>query len=338
MSISPGSILGEGVGQTILSSVSTVVASEIVVLLAVVTSGTSSSTSDSASSTSLVGVSAGQARPGGAMGVCASETRTTGSVQLTLAQTSGIVAVAGSVIVVTVAGCTRDVMVVAVTLTFADGAETAGGTSTDVLWDTLEGVIALFTTSKCSTLVLELIHGHGRESGGAVVGSLVVVNLMDRNCGVDNIGLNNLLLNNGLNGLMDMVVNVLTANGSSSALAVCSAIYATLILETGLLINEIPLCRIMVAVVKLAVLNGTQLGSVLFGKNLAILDGLDSAVVVVLVDLLINSSLNLLVNMGLHNLMLNSGGNCLVDSSIVMSGLRHEIGDGCLCLVHFDMC
>jgi hypothetical protein len=186
--------------------------------------------------------------------------------------------------------------------------------------------------------VLELIHGHSGESCGAVVGSLVVVNLVNGNSGVNNVGLDGLLLDYGLDSLVDVVVNVLTANGSSSALAMSGSINAALILEAGLLLNEVPLCVVMITVVKLAVLNSTELGSVLLRENLAVLDRLDSAVVVVLVNLLVNSGLNLLVKVRLDNLVLNSRGNSLVNSGVVVSRLRHEVSDSCLGLVHCEVC
>jgi hypothetical protein len=302
--ISPGTLLGESVGKTVLGGVSAVIAGEVVVLLAVVTSGAETST---------------------------------GGVQLTLIEAGSIVTVTGSVVVVTMAGSTANVVVVVVARAFTDGTEATSCASTNVLRDTLESIIALLAAGKSSTLVLELVHGHGRKSSGAVVGGLVVVNLVDGNGGVNNVGLDGLLLDDRLDSLVDVVVNVLTANGSSGALAVCGAIYATLILEASLLVDKVPLGGVVITVVELAMLNGTKLSSVLLGEDLAVLDGLDCAVVVVLVDLLINSSLNLLVNVRLDNLVLNSRSNSLVDSGVVVSRLRHEVGDSCLSLVHCEV-
>jgi hypothetical protein len=334
--ISPGSILSEGVRQTVLGGVSAVVAGEVVVLLAVVTSGASGSGSGASTKTSLTVASEARAGRAAAVGVCACEAGT-GSVQLTLIETRGVVAVTGSVIVVTVAGSTGDVVVVAVTGAIADGTETTSCASTDVLGDSLEGIVTLLATSKSSAFGLELFHRHSRKSCGAVVGSLVVVNLVDGNGGMDNIRLDGLLLDDRLDGLVDVVVNVLTANGSSGALAVCGGIYATLILEASLLVNKVPLGSVVVTVVKLAVLNGTKLSSVLLGEDLAVLDGLDCAVVVVLVNLLVNSGLNLLVNVRLDNLVLDSRSNSLMDSCVVVSGLGHEVGNSSLSLIHCEV-
>jgi hypothetical protein len=170
-----------------------------------------------------------------------------------------------------------------------------------------------------------------------MVGGLVVVNLVDRNGSVDNIRLDSLLLNNRLNGLMDVVVDMLTTNGSSLALAVGVSIYNALILELSLLLNKIALGGVVVAVVKFAVLDSSELSSVLFRENLTILDGLNGAVVMILVNLLVNRSLNLLMGVRLNDLMLDSRSNSLVDSCVVVPRLGHEVSDSCLGLVHCDV-
>jgi hypothetical protein len=343
--VSPGAVFSEGLGKTVLGSVSAVVASEIVVLLTVVTSGASSSggdTSSTSTDTSLAVTSKTRAGRAAAVGVCTSKTGastrdTLGGVQLTLAEAGGIIAVTGSVIVVTVAGSARDVVVVVVTRAPTDSTEATSCASTDVLGDTLEGIVALLPTSESSTLSLEFLHGHGRKSRGAVVGGLVVVDFVNRNGGVYNVGLDSLLLNDRLDGLVNVVVDVLAADGSSGALAVRCSIYAALILETSLLVDEVPLGGVVVTVVKLAVLNSTELSSVLLGEDLTVVDGLNCAVVVVLVNLLIDSSLDLLVNMRLDNLVLNSRSNCLVNSGVVVARLGHEVCDSCLSLIHCEV-
>lgn len=233
------------------------------------------------------------------------------------------------------------------------GGSNATGTA-NVLGDTLELVVALLATSKGTTLGLELLHGHGWESSSLMVGSLVMVNLMDRDGGVYDVGLDGLLLDNGLDGLVDVlndvslggvivclstyVVDVLSANSGGNTLAMGGVLNAALVSETSLVVNQSPLSGIGIAVVELAVLNSSELSSVLFWQNLAVLDGLDSAVVVVLVDLLVNGGVDLLVNVRLDDLVLDSGSNCLVDSGVMVTGAAHEVGDSCLCLIHFDSC
>jgi hypothetical protein len=169
-----------------------------------------------------------------------------------------------------------------------------------------------------------------------MVSSLVMVNLMDGDSGVDDVGLNSLLLDNGLDSLVDVVVDVLSAYGGSNTLAVGGVLNAALVSKASLVVDQSPLSRIGIAVVKLAVLNSTELSSVLLWENLTVLDGLNSAVVVILVNLLVNGSVDLLVYVRLDDLVLNSGGNCLVDSGVVVTGAAHEVGDSCLGLVHLD--
>jgi hypothetical protein len=87
-----------------------------------------------------------------------------------------------------------------------DVPEATSCATSNVLRDTFELVVTLFTATKNSSFVLELLHGHGRQSSALVVSSLVVVNFVDGNSGMDNIGLDNLLVNNRLDGLVDMLV------------------------------------------------------------------------------------------------------------------------------------
>jgi hypothetical protein len=132
------------------------------------------------------------------------------------------------------------------------------------------------------------------------------------------------------------VVDVLSANSRSDALAVGGLIDAPLVSKTGLVLNKSPLGGLSVTVVELAVLDSSKFGSVCLGEDLAVVHGLDSAVVVILVNLLVNGSVDLLVYVRLDNLMLHSGSDCLVDSGVVVAGSAHEVGDGCLCFVHFE--
>jgi hypothetical protein len=311
VSISPGAVLPESVGHTILDSVSAVVLSKVVVLAAVVVARSEASTLT--------------ARAG-----------RTAAARLMVAKTSGIVTVTGSAFVVAVTRLTTNQVVVVVSRSLANSTKATSCASTNVLRNTLEGVVSLFAAGQSSTLVLKLIHGHGRKGCGAVVCSLVVVNLVNRNGGVNNVRLDSLLLDDRLDGLVDVVVDVLTTNGSSGTLAVCGTIYPALILEASLLLDQVPLNGVVVAVVELAVLNSAELGCVLLGKDFAVLNGLNGAVVVVLVNLLVDRSLNLLVHMGLDDLVLNSRGDGLVDSGVVVSRLGHEVSDSCLSLVHCE--
>jgi len=208
--------------------------------------------------------------------------------------------------------------------------------ATNVLGDAFELIVALFATGESSALGLELIHSHCRQSSSLVVCGLVVVNFMDRDGGVHYAGLNSLFLNNGLDGLVDVVVDVLAANGGGNTLAVGGLVNAPLVSEAGLVINKRPLGGLGITVVELAVLNGTKLGSVLLGENLTVHDRLDSAVVVILVDLLVDGCVDLLVYMGLDDFVLNSGGYSLVNGRVMVTGTAHEVGDGCLGFVHVD--
>ena len=135
--------------------------------------------------------------------VCAGSSRVVS--KTSLSQTSTAVVVGGS-IVVTVAGV---LVTVSASGLVGETCSSADATSaTDVLRDTLKLVVALLAAGESTALGLELLHGHGWESSSLMVGSLVMVNLMDGDGGVDNVGLDGLLLNNGLDSLVDVLNDV----------------------------------------------------------------------------------------------------------------------------------
>jgi hypothetical protein len=116
---------------------------------------------------------------------------------------TGQPAVVGGVIKVTVlvvrsAGVRR-------MLGVADMSKTTSGTAANVLRDALKLVKALLSTAEDTSLGLELVHGHGRQSSCLVVSGCVVVNLVNGDSGVDNIWLNNFLVDNRLDSLVDVL-------------------------------------------------------------------------------------------------------------------------------------
>jgi hypothetical protein len=104
------------------------------------------------------------------------------------------------------------------------------------------------------------------------------------------------------------------------------------------LLLEASLNLIGAAVLVAAVLDGDDVGVVLGGENLLVDDGLLSGVVVVLVNLLVDGGDILLVLLPLDGLVLDGRGDLLVDGGIVLSRLGHEVLDGGLSRVHFDVC
>jgi hypothetical protein len=121
-----------------------------------------------------------------------------------LPQASIAVVVGGSVIV-----AVTGVLVAVGSGLVGETCSSADATSaTDVLRDTLKLVVALLAAGESTALGLELLHGHGWESSSLMVGSLVMVNLMDGDGSVDNVGLDGLLLNNGLDSLVDVLNDV----------------------------------------------------------------------------------------------------------------------------------
>lgn len=181
-------------------------------------------------------------------------------------------------------------------------------------WLALETVIALLTTGQNTALLLEVGHANSWESGSGVVLGSVVVNLMNRDCGVNDVGLDGLLVDHRLNGLVDVVVNVLTSNGGSNGRGVPGLALDSLVAELGSLqlqaLSNLP----VVAMLKGAMLNGSKVVVVLLWEDLGIGDGLDGGVVVVLVDLLVNGGGDLLVTLTVDCLVSDGWSNTLVDT------------------------
>jgi hypothetical protein len=146
------------------------------------------------------------------------------------------------------------------------------------------------------------------------------------------------LLDHGLDGLVDVVVLVLASNDGSDL-----AGGGTLALLDGVnvgsaLLLEASLNLVGAAVLVAAVLDGDDVGVVLGGENLLVKDGLLSGVVVVLVNLLVDGGDVLLVLLPLDGLVLHGRSDLLVDGGVVLSGLGHEVLNGGLGRVHFDVC
>lgn len=189
---------------------------------------------------------------------------------------------------------------------------------------TLEAVVTLLAASQDTTLLLKVGHGDGGKSRGSVVLGGIVVNLVDGDGGVDNMRLNGLLVDNRLDGLVDVVVDVLTADGGCNRLRVHSLDLGALVSKLGSLGSETLLDLGVVAVLERAVLDGGKVVVVLLGENLTVLDGLDGGVVVVLVNLLVDGGLDLLVLLELMALVGDSRGDLLVDGGVVVAGAGPE--------------
>jgi len=208
------------------------------------------------------------------------------------------------------------------------------GSISDALWASLKGTGALSGTTKGTTLLLVLFHRDGGQGRGAVDASFVVVNLVDWHSGVDNLGLNGLLVQDGLDGLVDVMVNMLALDNGRMGLGTASLINDTLVAHLTLLSLQSSLDASMITVIKLPVDRLAEVGRVLLGKHLPVMDGLLDAVIVILVNLLVDSSANLLMLSRLDDLLLNGRGDGLVGSGVVVTRLGDEVFDGSLCPVH----
>jgi len=189
---------------------------------------------------------------------------------------------------------------------------------------------------KATTLLLELVETDGREGGGAVVLGGVVVDFVNWDGGVDDVRLNGLLLHNRLDGLVDVVVDVLAGNDGLDGSRVLTLDADGLVLKFGRLLREVTLVLLLVVVLEFAVLDGDDLVVVLLRQDLLMCDGLDGGVVVVLVDLAVESGGNVLVLGLVDGLVGHGGGDGLVDGGVVVARLVQEGLDLFLCGVHVD--
>lgn len=207
----------------------------------------------------------------------------------------------------------------------------------DALGAPVEVAPALVLAAKDAALLLELVDANGRKGGGAVMLGGLVVDFVHGDGGVHNLGLDDFLLDDGLDGLMNVVVDMLALNNGGTALGALGLLHDPLVAELGLLGLQGPLGLLVVTVIELAVDDATDVVLVLLGEDLTVMDRLDLAVVVVLVDLLVDGCNDLLVLLGLDGLVLDCGGDLLVDGCVVVSGLGHEVLDCLLGLVHVEL-
>jgi len=160
----------------------------------------------------------------------------------------------------------------------------------NVLWFTLESLGTIVDTVKSTTLLLEFIHAYSWKSRGSVVLWLIVVNLVHGNSGVHNGWLDSLLLNDRLDGLVDMVMMMLTGNGWCNGMSLFCCGNLTLILELSYLGGDLVMDALVISMVMLSVLSSSNVVMVLSWKDLLILDWENRCVVVFLVNLVVHDS------------------------------------------------
>lgn len=233
-------------------------------------------------------------------------------------------------------GAASVVSVVAETERLAGDLVVAAVIAVKALGTALEVVPALLAAAQSTALGLELVDADGRESGGTVVLSSVVMDLMDGDGGVHNLRLDHLLVEDGLNLLMDVVVNMLALNTGGLGLSDLGLGNVALIAELATLSLETLTGVVVVAVVELPGLGTGHAVLVLLRKDLLVEDGLDGAVVVVLVHLLVDNRLLLLDAFRLHRLLGDGRTDVLVDGGVMLASHALNVVDCLSCLVHYD--
>jgi len=200
----------------------------------------------------------------------------------------------------------------------------------------LETIRALIAARQAAALLLELIEADGGKRGGAVVLGGVVVDFVDGDGGVYDVRLNSLLLHHRLNGLMHMMMDMLSGDHGLHTRRMLALDADGLILKFGRLLCEVLLILLGVIVLERAVLHGDDLGVVLLGEDFLVQDGLHGGVVVVLVDFAVEGGGDVFVLGFIHGFVGYGGRDGFVDGGVVGAGLVEEGLDLFLSGVHGD--
>jgi len=185
--------------------------------------------------------------------------------------------------------------------------------------------------------MLKLAHADGREGAGLVVLRLVMVDLVDGDGGVYDVGLDCFALNNRLDGLVDVMVDMLARNCGVDRAGLLRLCCPRLVTEASGRLGQLVLHALVVAVVELACLCRGDVVVVLLREDLLVLHGLYGRVIVILVHFLVDGCGDILVLLRLHGLLRYSGRDILVHRRVVVTSLVHELGYGGLCFLHDDV-
>jgi len=158
-----------------------------------------------------------------------------------------------------------------------------------------------------------------------MVNRSLVVSFVDGNGGMSDSWNNGFLLNDRLDGLVVVMVDVLTNDGRSDGLSVLGVGLGDGVRELGLLSGELLLNLALVVVVKGALFNRSLLHDVLLRLHLIVLDRLNGGVVVVLVLLLLNNGANVFVVALVDMLMLDRRCNALFRSDYLSASSRGSL-------------
>lgn len=191
----------------------------------------------------------------------------------------------------------------------------------------VELVGALAAAGEGAAGLLELVHAHCWEGGGGMVLGGVVVDFVDGDGGVDDVGLDGLLVDDGLNGLMDMMMDMLASNGRLGSSGMLSLNPFDGILVLRLLSSKRLLHLIGTVMFEVSVLNADEVVVMLLRQNFSVIDGLDGSVVVILMNLLVDCGSHTILLVASDGLVLDGGSYSLVDGRVVVAILAGELLD-----------
>ena len=164
-----------------------------------------------------------------------------------------------------------------------------------------------------------------------------MVGLVNGDGGVHDLGLDSLLVDDWLDGLMDVVVDVLTGGNTCVGLCVVCLVRGGGVLELSGFSRKTLFCLALVLVMELAMLNWDHVVAVLLGKDLLVSQRLHGCVMMVLVDLTVNGLCDVFMTSRLDGFGGDGRIHPLLDVGVVAM-LAGELIDGGFCGLHCGMC
>lgn len=214
-----------------------------------------------------------------------------------------------------------------------DGGAAQG--SGDRLGIALEMIDTLSAASEGATMALELAQADGREGRRGMYSGRLLVHFVNGDRGVNHRGLDDLLLDYWLNGLVDVMMDMLADNSGCRCLRADGPGLNMLVMELSTLLLETAADCGLVAFVQDPLLRVGNDSCVFLGEDDFVLDRLNGGMVMVLMNLAVDDGLDLLMFGLLDRFLDHGGGDLLVNGGVVMTGPVEDFADGMLGSLHF---
>ncbi|GAO49938.1 hypothetical protein G7K_4074-t1 [Saitoella complicata NRRL Y-17804] len=201
-----------------------------------------------------------------------------------------------------------------------------------------EGLADLTSALEGTTSSLELLHGHGGLDGGLVDDRSLLDGLVNGDGGLDDLVLDGLALNDGLDNLLNVVVGVLSSDGTGIYLDALGREDGTLVVESSLLRLEGTGSLRSHLGLHTALSDGDDILDVNLSLDLTVSNGLDTLLVVLDVVLAVNGLSDLLTLGALDGLVDDGGLDLLANVGGVGGGVLLDGGHFVVVVVVVFVC